>query len=231
MEPNKPKCRPHGGEIKTICTLCRQPMCLKCMGSHAERGCKGEVMDLPSYTSKCVIPRLEEMLKDFETKREKFEKPTKVFADALPGVRKNLCVLRGKTEKLLTDLNKAIDSLGGYYSDSQYVTIKAEFEQMLTELKIAAANDSAECILKAMESHKELQQDMSMAGAGDAELKLMEETSSAVTRLLTMEKEFTTLGECLQGLVATCQNIFKRKAILSPSVNPQLCLRMIVRYE
>lgn len=207
MEPNKPKCKLHGGEIGAVCVSCKRPMCFKCLDPHDETGCKGGVMSLPSYAKKNLVPRFDEILKDLESRREKLEGSANAIAGMLPGVKQNLHALKGMAEKLLADISNALASLEECGPDSSYATVKSEVEQQLNELKIATANDDTECIIRVMESPQSIP-----AGAGDAELRLIEQTSSAVVRLMAV-KEFATLGECLQGLVATCRGVFSRKVI------------------
>ncbi len=207
------ECKTHGHPIQTICTECKQLMCLKCLCPHSEKGCRGVVMDLASYAEKNIVPRFEEMLKDLERQREKLEGSTKAFASTLPEVGRGLLMLKDKTEKLLVGINKALASLEGCDQDSArspYSTMKSALKQQLNRLKSAVASDNIGYIIETMESHNEVQQDIQPAG--DAELRLVEQTNLALARLLET-KEFATLGECLQGLVATCRNVFKRKLV------------------
>ncbi len=169
----------------------------------------GEVMDILAYAKKNLLPRLDEALKDLESRREKLEGATKAFADTLPGVEKNLCALKERMETLLKEINTALVFLKGCGPDFPYDKVKSALEKQLSELRFALTNENVKRILEIMESQKELMP-ATAAGAGDAELRLCEETDSTLTRLLTI-KEFATLGESLQELVATCQNLFKQK--------------------
>lgn len=194
-----------------ICLECKEFMCLKCLGPHTIRGCKGAVMDLPSYAETNIVPQLQETLKDLESGKEKLKESTKVFTSMLPRVKKDLLMLKDKIDELSAEINNALALLEGCDPNFPYVIMESTLEQQLNQLKISVANDNMEQIIKAIESQKELQQNIS-AGTGDAELRLIEGINLSVRRLMET-KEFVTLGECLQGLTATCQNIFKRKAI------------------
>lgn len=215
VEPsNKSTCKTHGQPVQMICLSCKKLMCLKCLGPHVETKCAGGVLDLPSYAKENLVPRFERMLKDLEANRGKLEGSTKVFAGALPEIRKGLRALKERIEKLLLGVNSAIAATEGYGpDDSPYSVMKAALERQLTELKTDVATNRTIHIVECMESHNELQANISAAavGAGDAELRLAEATNSVMARLLGA-KEFETLGECLQGLIATCRNVFKRKA-------------------
>ncbi|MDR3544044.1 MAG: hypothetical protein P4L69_24275 [Desulfosporosinus sp.] len=168
-------------------------------------------MDLPAYAEKNIVPRFEEALKDFVNKQEKLQEPARAFSSTFPGVKKNLLMLKDKVEKLLGEINKALASLERCDPDYPYAAIKATLEQQLSELETSVAQDNMKCIIKAIESQKELQRNMP-AEIGDAELKLIEGINSAVTQLLGT-KELTALGECLHRLAATCKNVFKRITI------------------
>ncbi len=217
MEPNKPKCKTHERKVRAVCLACKELMCFKCLGPHVEKGCKGGVVDLPSYASKSIVPRIEEMLKNLEQKRRKLEEAKKASAGALPEIKRSLRALKENTEKLLGEINKYIEALEGYNPDfagSHYDTIKVALEQQLNEVKVAVLNDNMGPIIKTIESHKELLQQPNIpAEAADVELRSIEETNSAVARLLAT-KEFSSLGECLQGAFAMCQNALKQKAVL-----------------
>ncbi len=208
MQPVKPMCidKTHGNPIELICLKCKQLMCVSCMGLHYERGCKGAVVDLPFYANLKLMSKLRKTLAKLESNRQKVEDTAREFTGALPEIEKGLRLIKGKTEKLLEDINNALAVLKEYgqcSASSAYITIKRELEQQLKDLPSAVEHKDVRQIMKAISANNN--------SMSDRELRIRDTTISSLNKVLLGANEFDALGTCLQELVGTCQNVLSRK--------------------
>ncbi len=206
MEAEKPSCETHKYPIQLICFTCKVKMCCKCTGPHFKNGCKGAVVDLASYAEQNLMPQLSETLEKLKSGRQKVEDAAQKFTGVLPEIKKNLHTIKEKAEKLLTEIGKALAALEEYDSDSAgsaYIKMKEELELQLDSLRSAMKNDNMGQIMKVISATQKTM--------GDCELQLSGATVASVNKVLLNTEEFETMSKHLQGLVTTCQNVFKRK--------------------
>ncbi len=201
MEPNnRSVCGTHKKPIQMICPECKQLMCYRCLAPHDEQGrCKGRAVDLLSYAEKSIMPQLLKSLQQFEPGGKKGEGAAKVFADALTKIEKSLREIKGRTEQLLAEIDRVLTTIEG----SQYMTMKETIEQQIEYLKNTLKNENMDLIVKGVSDN--------LASIGDSELQLSGATVASVNKVSLGTHEFDALGECLQKLVATCQNVLKRR--------------------